>query len=253
MSGPKRAVVGQPADIGERAPGSQRPDAPRGGPGSGSGRAGRRTTTSPHRTTPSANGSLSANATRVVEPSPLGRRRAAGRPRPSAAAAIPPDASIPTTSTDGQRRIAAIASVPVPVPMSIRRRAPPATGSIEPIEERGRLRGEHRRPPFRVARGDPVVAFGLVGHGLIVPRRDRVRGQPSAAAGGGGADVRRRKPSRRATKRPIATTSVSMSRIGSPTIASQMRGARQRPGGTRRGWRRPDRPRLPGPIGAAAS
>ena len=50
------------------------------------------------------------------------------------------------------------------------------SASVEPAAPAGRAarprpRAEDRRPPARVALGDPVVALGLVGHRRIVPRR----------------------------------------------------------------------------------
>ena len=123
---PKRAVLGQPADIGQRAAGSQHPMRLANGPGpvrdelEHERRHGRIERAVGKR-------QLVGEGDLDVESAPVGSGDRSRSASAVAAAVIPRDASIPTTSTDGQRLIAAIASVAVPVPMSIRRRAPPAT------------------------------------------------------------------------------------------------------------------------------
>ena len=64
----------------------------------------------------------------------------------------------------------------------------PATAASRPGEERGGGRREDRRPPARVALGDPVVALGLVGHPRIVPRGGWAGAAGPAPVSGAGID-----------------------------------------------------------------
>ena len=123
----ERAIVDEPRHVGQRAARPQDPARLAEGPRPVRDELEARTTTSPRRTRRRRTAARRRSATRVVEPAPVGRRE-----EPVGLARRPPRPSRATRRSrrprpSGQRRIAAIASVPVPVPMSSSRRAPRAT------------------------------------------------------------------------------------------------------------------------------
>ena len=204
---PEHAIIDQPADIGERAARIAGRAAPRAAPGARFGTSWNTNEDIAASKAPSANGSSSAKATRVVKRAAVRRRRAAGRPRRRRR---PPCRS--TRRSRRPRRPAsagsrAIASVPVPVPMSMS--APGAAGDrpVEPIEERGRLRGRGPAPTTARSRRRS-------GRSVRPDRSPPHRATPGRVAGSalGGSRRRRRcgapDEARAAERRsrPIATT-----------------------------------------------